>query len=508
MNLEPTQLTDGQWHRLHPATPLLRGAIALIVILGFVLGNLRDTVIQLIVGGPRAPEDPLDLIYSRGLTGIVLLVVSTGLIVFMIAFYFSWRMHTFRITDELVEVRSGILFRTNRKGRLDRIQGINIVRPFFARLFGSAKLEVNVAGQDANIQLAYLSSANADALRREILRLASGTHEAASTTPVVAGALIERRIAELLAPELDPAAATPASIVNLHLGRLLGSIILSGFTVFALVVAGTMIWVTSTTHQVFFLVTLAAPILGVGSYYLRKFAKSLRYTIAGTPDGIRVGFGLLSTSNETLPPGRIHSIEVSQPLLWRPAGWWEIKVNRAANSSTRGSAAQANTTILPVGNLADVKKVLELMLPGLVDDRSIALLERGLISQGGDDGFINSPRRAVIIRWFSWRRNGFAIEPDAVLLRSGAIWRRLVVVPHARMQSVAMHQGPLLRRLRLAAIVVHTVHGPIHARLGAVDRDAAIAFFTDLAHTAARSSGRDTSHRWRSVPRIAPEVTT
>ena len=59
--------------------------------------------------------------------------------------------------------------------------------------------------------------------------------------------------------------------------------------------------------------------------------------IAGTPDGIRVGFGLLSTSNETLPPGRIHSVQVSQPLLWRLPGWWEIRVNRAGRSTTKAA---------------------------------------------------------------------------------------------------------------------------------------------------------------------------
>ena len=129
-------------------------------------------------------------------------------------------MHTFRITDELVEVRSGVLFRTHRRGRLDRIQGINIVRPFLARLFGAAKLEINVAGQDANVQLAYLGSAQADALRHEILRLASGTRRPPKPRTAAPGGkpvgLIQRRVDELLAPELDPNAAPPQSVVQMH----------------------------------------------------------------------------------------------------------------------------------------------------------------------------------------------------------------------------------------------------------------------------------------------------
>ena len=169
------RLADGEWHRLHPATPLLRGGFALVAILGVILVNLRDVWIDLIIGGPDGgPPDPLVWILEHDYALPVLAAIAAGLILFILGFYVSWRMHTFRITDELVEVRSGILFRTNRRGRLDRIQGINIARPFLARLVGAAKLEINVAGQDANVQLAYLGSAAADELRREILALASG----------------------------------------------------------------------------------------------------------------------------------------------------------------------------------------------------------------------------------------------------------------------------------------------------------------------------------------------
>ncbi|MFL0711309.1 MAG: PH domain-containing protein [Microcella pacifica] len=85
---------------------------------------------------------------------------------------------------------------------------------------------------------------------------------------------------------------------------------------------------------------------------------------------------------------------------------------------------------------------------------------------------MNSPPRARILRWFSQPRNGFAVSDGAVMLRRGAIWRDLTIVPFPRMQSVSVRQGPLLRSLRLAAIQVHTVAGPITPSLGASRRDA------------------------------------
>jgi putative membrane protein len=499
-------LADGEWHRLHPATPLLRGGIALIAILGIIIANLRERLLEIVFGGPDYEGDPIDFLVEQRLIPMALLAIAVALVLFVAGFWLSWRMHTFRITDDLVEVRSGILFRTHRRGRLDRIQGINIVRPLFARIFGAARLEINVAGNDANVKLDYLSSANADSLRRDILRLASGTREervvatAGASAPGAAGAagLVERRVAELTAPELDPSLAEPASVVTMHPGRLLASTVLSsGFLFFVLLLVGGII-AAAVSREFLAFFGIVPALLGIGSFLVNRVIKSLRYSIAGTPDGVRVGFGLFSTSNETLPPGRIHSVLVRQSLFWRPFDWWEVLVNRAASSSVQGAAGQKNTTILPVGSRAETLRVLELLLPDLVGDETRVLIENGLGKAHAGDGFTNSPRRAAPTNWFSWRRNGFVLRPDAVTLRRGSVWRTLVLVPTARMQSVSLHQGPYGHAVRLASVQVHTVAGPISARLDALDEQDAAAFFRDVASTAVAAAQSDRSHRWRS----------
>jgi putative membrane protein len=254
----------------------------------------------------------------------------------------------------------------------------------------------------------------------------------------------------------------------------------------------------TTTGEMSILFGIIPAIIGFGSYWLQRFTRTLRYSIAGTRDGIRIGYGLLSTTNETLPPGRIHSVVVDQPLLWRPAGWYEIKVNRASQATAQNaSGAVANTTIMPVGDSADVMSVLRLLLPDLTDLESVRLIEAGMAPHGREgDGFVNSPKRAAWLRWFSWRRNGFAVTPDAFLLRRGAIWRELVIVPAPRVQSTSIEQGPLGRATRLATVHLHTVAGPITARLGAIDEAAATAFFAETAGRLVQAAARDHSHRW------------
>jgi len=517
--------TDGEWHRLHPATPLLRGGIVFIAVFGFVLSNLRERLIGFFVGAPEYSGDPIDAIYSHGWEGWALLGVAVVLLLCLGAFYLSWRMHSFRITGDAVEVRSGILFRTQRKARLDRIQGINIVRPVIARLFGAAKLDISVAGHDANVQLAYLGSTLADGLRGDVLRLASGVRaaEAAASgvigvlpgpdasesgAPAAVGApatasrtaavgdLVGRRVNEFLAPELDPNAAPPASVVKIPPLRLFGSLLLSGFTVFLLVVVAFLIWGASS-GELWLLIVVLPGLIGSASFYIRRFTKSLRYSIAGTADGVRVGFGLLSTSNETLPPGRIHAVEVLQPLLWRPFGWWQIRIDTAGHSREKGAAGQPNTTMLPVGDAADVSRVLSLVLPGFATEEHRAVIEAGMVSRGRDD-FTGSPRRGAWIRPFSWQRTGFRVVDDVILLRRGVVWRSLAIVPLARLQSLELQQGPVDAALRLADARFHTVSGPVRPRLAAIDAPTGVRLFEEVSARAVVAAAADRSHRWGS----------
>ena len=518
-----TELADGEWHRLHPATPLLKGGIALIAILGIIVANLRERLVEWLIPGAECPpgvcdEDPISIILERYLL-LALLGVAVVILVVIGLFWLSWRMHTFRVTDEVVEVRSGVVFRSHRKARLDRIQGINIARSLFARIFGAAKLEISAAGSDANVQLAYLSSANADGLRAEILTRASGVRarvaadavaaaEAGEGLPVgtsdaVRANLAEvarARLAEFTAPELDPNLAPPQSVVTMNAGRLIGSTVLSSGTImFVAIVVGVLVAVSVGGAGGWAFFGLIPTLFGLGSYLVNRVLKSLRYSIAATADGVRVGFGLLSTTNETIPPGRIHAVEITQELLWRPFDWWTVRVNLASQSSSPGAAGQQSTTILPVGSRAEVLKVLELVLPSLVTDETRLLIEGGLAPARPEDGFTTSPRRGAVLRWFSWRRNGFMLHTDAVILRRGAVWRSLTVVPTARTQSVAAHQGPLERLLRLAKVRVHTVNGPVTASIGALDVGDASALFRDAAAAGVVAIRADRSHRWGSA---------
>lgn len=506
-------LSDGEWHRLHPLTPILRGGLFLIVVLGIVITNLRDRLIAFFFPSlsewERYNGDPVDFVSENNLWLVAGLVVLVVLLALLGIFWLSWRFHTFRITGDDVEVRSGVLFRTHRRAPLDRVQGVNLTRPMVARLLGTAKLEVVGAGLDANVKLEYLSTANAEAVRADILRLASGRRLAEAGAAPRDGVPLTRAAAGAVAQGLsglidgvDGPAEEPASVVHIPAGRLVASHLLSGSTLWLLVLVGAVV-TGSILATPWVLFTIVPMVIAFGAYWFRSITRALRYSIAPTSAGVRITFGLFTTITETLPPGRVHAFEIHQPILWRPFGWWAIRVNRLSGRSASDSQALQAATVLPVGTRDDVARVLHLFLPGLTAEQMSPLIEDGMLAVDRgttDDPYTTTPRRARWLRPLSWRRNGLLLTPEQLLLRRGMLRRSLVLLPLARLQSVRISQGPLARALRVAGLTGHTVVGQVSGSVGVLDRDDALVAWAGIEAAALAAAAGDHSHRWDEEP--------
>lgn len=526
----PPTLADGEWHRMHPLTPLFKGGLALIVIGGFVIANLRERLIAWVVDlfEPEAHYDqyggdPVDWVLSNNLALVVLLSVLGVVIVLIAIFWVIWRFQQFRITGDHVEVRKGIVFRSHRRAPLDRVQGVNLTRPFPARIIGLAKLEVVGAGNDANVELEYLATTRAEAVRADILRLASGARAARhGAAPAPAFPSVSPR-AQLrgevnhgvtgMINGVDLADVAPQSVVRIPTGRLIGAELI-----------GTLVWVIF--FGLIFLIAVGGVLIGaildgdaprgalgiglgfgigvpmivaiVGITWAR-ISKSLRYSIAPTPDGVRITYGLLTTVTETLPPGRIFAVEVSQSLLWRPFGWWTIKINRMGGKSAAqqqsGNAQQFNI-VLPVGKRADVERVLALILPDAPASDIPLVWEHGILGPVAGDPYRTMPGRAWWRRPVSWKRHGYALTEFGVLLRRGTVWRKLAIFPLARLQGVSLSQGPIDRAQRVSGAQVHSVQGPITGTLSGLERADALELINGVSRAAVLAAARDRTHRW------------
>ena len=462
--------TEG-WRRLHKVTPLLKG--------------WQVFVVAAIIAVQQGFEGLFDLADVPGVPGgaLVGLAIALGVILLFVGVVagwavLSWRATKYRVTEEALQVHTGVLFRQQRQVRLDRLQAIDVVQPLLGRVFGLAELKIEVAGgAGSDARLAYLTLGDAEKLRNALLAYAAGVSFEGEQAPSAP----ERPLAEL-----------PAS-------RLFESMVRSAWTVW--LVIGVVALVIIAVFGAWQALTALIPgTLGVIGAAWAVFNGSFGFRVAASPDGLRLRRGLLETRAQTVPPGRVQAVSLTQPLLWRGKDWWRLRVNVAGYAAAGDQSGSG--LLMPVATRDEAFALLAQVLPDLGHPRPRDLVNEGLtgMSDGGEDrsglGFRCAPRVARWLDPVSWRRHGVAVSERALIIRSGRITRTLVLVPHERTQSLAIHRGPLQRRLKLAGFHVHSTRGPVSPHVYHLAEGQAGALLAEQARRARLARAGSGPERW------------
>lgn len=470
------------WHRLHWVTPLLRSWTIIAVGIAFFVQQGFDELTNLVFDPMPVPGVPVDSLDLRAL----LIILGVGvLIVLVIASwaFLSWRLTRYRVRNGVLEHEEGVLFRQQRRAPLDRLQAVDVVQPLIGRIFGLSELRLEVAGgAGSDVRLRFLRASHAERLRNTLLAEAAGVEYSGSDAP----------------------AAPEQPLVALPLGRLILALLLGWDWVISLLVI--VAAAIAAFIQPGAILTIFPVVIGVGSAMWARFTRSFNFTAAISPDGLRLRHGLLETRTQTLPPGRVQAVELTQPLWWRLAGWWRLRVNVAGYTSGEGRNQAPTHILMPAATRDEAYLLLAQVLPDLGCPDPVALLDEGCTGSGDGPGFHGAPARAVWLDPVTWRRRGFSVTTTALLLRSGRLTRRLVLVPHERTQSLALVQGWLQRRLRLATVVAHSTPGPIHPQVEHLDQGVAARLLDEQASRARQARSQARAERWmqKDTPDEAP----
>jgi len=480
-----------EWTRVHPVSPYLGSG----PIFGFIAIYGLARISPSWVVGDSEEYQAINMLPFWALAGLVVVaivaVVGFGLL--------SWRRNEFRIGDDAMQHRKGILFRQNKQARLDRIEAVDVVQPILARVFGLARLNVAVAGgAGSGIELSFLRLGDAEALRNEVLALAAGVRSENSpvpdAVPALAGAASLRDLATNIGvtqPETAVPAAPERDVYSVPTSRLLFSVLLSTPTILtgaaAVAVIVAAFFIGNTVAEVIAMLigtslfAFIAFVAAIGAYFWNQINGGFHFTASTSQDGLRLRHGLLETRRQTVTPGRVQAVLVRQPLLWRKKGWYRLSMNVAGYQEDQ----ERVSTLLPVGSLEDVRLALSLVLPDVTND----FLERAVIGTGAEDGFTPSPQRARLVDPFQWRQRGVRAGESALLIRSGRWTRDLMVVPNERTQSLGVSQGPLQRMRHLASLHVHSTPGPVRPLAANLDMDAALDLLDQQAERARAGRG-------------------
>lgn len=475
---------DETWTKVHPMSPLVRGWLTIVAIPVAFFGynwQMWADLWQSWRSGElmeNLQQNPIPYLIGAGVFLLLAILIFAG-------FTLSWWFTRYKITDEHVMVKSGIFVRQYRKARIDRMQAVDLRQPLLARLTGLAELKFEVAeGDGTAATLAFVRKVEAEQLRTDIMDRAAGrapTSRAQQPGPHPDDADGPGTHAGVpgSAPADGPAGGAYQKpperlIVRVPIGRLIGSVLAGVGTVVLIVIGFALLLLTGGIALAFVLfgdssareafgeinLPLFLPLLlgGAVTYY-GQFSSGFRFTATMTGAGLRLKYGLLETTNQTVPPGRVQAVQIQQPLMWRPFGWFKVVVTVA------GYGLTDRTTLLPVGTREEVMRLTAEMFPDLRIDNPEEMFLEGLSGVGTDLGFTEVPKRAWIFDPLVRRRRGFFTTPSALMIRDGRLSRYLTMVPHERIQSAALNQGPWARAKKVATLFIHLPSGPITARV-------------------------------------------
>jgi putative membrane protein len=394
------------WRRLHPLSPLFRAGRFVVVATAILADDLAARI---------------DL--SRAWAGLFLLgalAVGAG------AGWWAWSATGYRVTDEEVELRTGVLFRRHRRLPLARLETVDLARPLVARLFGLAQVRLEAVSQgESEVRLSYLDDSTALALRDE---LRDRLKPSPGAGPLRQG--IRVPTAELLA------------------SCVLGKIVL----VWPAVLAITLVLLTAVgfSAALAFALAVGLPVGALPLFVgLAEVERLYGFTLTEGDRGFDISRGLLNQMRQAVPVDRVQAVAVVEPLLWRRFGRVRLIVDIAGYRGGSNEDRERTAVLLPIAPSSMAADVLRRVQPDLHLDH------------------MPSVPAPAASRWRApvrWRSYSVSWDGSHAVTRRGVLRRRTEIVPHRKVQSLRVTQGPWQRALGLATLHLDTAGTRIRAR--------------------------------------------
>lgn len=407
---------QSSFRRVHRLTPLLRlWSVILALIAGFVLNvnmeALRD-IFAFVTGEHRGEALRDTALALAGFIAVCAVVwLASGL---------WWRRMGYQLGAEELSLRRGLLSVQLRTARYDRTQAVDVVEPVIARLFRLAAVRVETAGgQSSVIEIAYLKKSDAEALRDDILARVHGAPTSQTEAPAEESA--------------EEPAEEPALVPEIPIAR---SLIAAALRTSTLFLVGFLILVVVTRLPL----SAALPILvGALPNAWNVLDSSWRYTARTDGEVLNITYGLADRRRQSIRLDRIHAVQITQPFLWRPLGWYEVRVSVAGYGASASGKASGSTRILPVGTLAQARQ----FLPA---DAAPTYA---------------SPARAKWVSPLDYRQQTVALTGGYVIVRNGRLNRRVKAIHTSHIQELTYRRGPISQALGLATVDLDLVQGPV-----------------------------------------------
>jgi putative membrane protein len=201
------------------------------------------------------------------------------------------------------------------------------------------------------------------------------------------------------------------------------------------------------------------------------------FRLERTGDDLRTEFGLFTRVMATIPLRRIQTLTIREGPLHRFFTTASVRVDSAGSEG--GEGAVKRESLAPIIGRDAISQLLRNVLPDVdmsrmawqpVDPRGFrrALRVSLVVALLATAPFV------VMLRWWTlallavlsaWavvharlyvKHLGWALVDQAVLFRSGYLWRYVTIARFTKIQAVSMNESPFDRRARMARVRVDT----------------------------------------------------
>jgi putative membrane protein len=416
---------------------------------------------------------------------LLLLMLALFTVISVGSALLRWGRFRFRVGAREIRIDSGLLSRTHRSIPFDRVQDVTVEQGPLARALGLARVRFETGGssgaKEDDGSLAAIPLARAGEIR-ELVRASRGlAPEATRAGPVVEEA--------------------PVFAMDLH------RVLLAGLFNFSLAVIGGLVGISQTFGEATgfdpfereFWEGLFAPnsplghffrqnpvmtflggslvllLVGLGTGLVRTLLRDFGFRIDRAASGLRRRRGLLTVTDVVLPAKRTQAAVIRSGPVRATFGWSELKLQSLAKED----GGKGDHVVAPLADVADVGTVLAAIgwpppqpsawrpvssayvlafAVALAPIAVIAVIELAIRPPLGLLGL------AIILvvfigRGLAWRRYGFALEGDRLLVRSGWWRRRVTILPVRNLQSVDYVQMFIDRWFGTADLVIGVAGG-------------------------------------------------
>lgn len=467
----------GSWRRTSP--------LAILFFLGKLLRDLVKNAWQ-----SFAPIAAVLIASSGNLVDRLTLVVIVSVILVIVASVLRYWFFRFRIAEDSVLIREGVVKKKQRDIKFDRIQGINVEQNIVYRYLDLVTVSFDTAGSSGDEgNLPAVSSAFAEALREKIGRRSkrAGAADApeiiAESEPLLALTwrdmirigMADKRVLLVLAlvsPLLERLGDEVDTVIANTLESAAQDALQYGVT------AGVLLFVAAGVGVILLLalISIAAAFLRYHNFELFLDGSTLRSR-----------GGLLTRHEVSMDLGKIQTLRLQQGMILRGFKRFVMTARQARSSHKNDSSknftipvvTEAQATSLrrrffqqegrglmqiPTSAQFNAISKYSMRMPFLINTLIPLLVTAITYSIEGN------PATLLFLLWIpisvlhiikSWQHAGYHYTDEGLVRRSGTIGYRTVALLYRKVQRVTVSRSPLQRRKGLATLRVYMASGSV-----------------------------------------------